>query len=41
MGAKNYYGLRGNDVNKSYKITYENDLRKSLSTKTTYCSLII
>lgn len=39
--AKNYYGPGGAGANKSYKVTFENNLRDSLKTKTTYCSLII
>lgn len=39
--AKNYYGPGGKGANKSYKVTFENNLRESLKTKTTYCSLIV
>lgn len=39
--ARSYYTLGGDGTKKPYKITFEGDLTKSLSTKTTYCSLIV
>lgn len=39
--GKNYYGPGRKGANKSYKVTFENNLRESLKTKTTYCSLIV
>lgn len=38
--AFNYY-IWGNGANKTYKVTYDSDLTKTLSLKTTYCSLIV
>lgn len=39
--AINYYGIGGAGSNKSYKVTVDSDLTKTLSLSTTYCSLLV
>ena len=39
--AINYYGVGGTGASKSYKVTADSDLTKTLSLSTTYCSLLV
>jgi len=39
--ALNYYGVGGTGASKTYKVTVDSDLTKTLSLKTTYCSLLV